>query len=126
MWVCIKIISCLHITALYPGLVLFEIDRKSPTLFFSFAIDQSMGTALGKIFLPQVVTYTSQRHNTPKTASNILVCVGSSHLWSTSSPVVYFILWSSNKNKCCFFVLLFDVVQEKHCMRSAEKLLIFN
>lgn len=94
----------MHFMALYPEVVLVEIDRKSPTLFFlNIAIDQSMGMALGKVYLPQMVTYTSKRHNAVKTASNILVCVGSSYLWLGSSPVVYFILWSSNNNKCWVF-----------------------
>lgn len=113
----------MHFTALYPEVVLVEIDRKSPTLFFlnmRVAIDQSMGMALGKVYLPQMVTYTSKRHNAVKTASNILVCVGSSYLWLASSPVVYFILWSCNNNKCYFnfFVFLFAVVQERNCKRE--------
>lgn len=29
-----QIISCTHFVALYPEVVLVEIDRKSPTLFF--------------------------------------------------------------------------------------------
>lgn len=68
----------MHFMALYPEEVLVETDRKSPTLFFlnmRVAIDQSMGMALGKVYLPQIVTYTSQRHNAVKTANNILVCV---------------------------------------------------
>ncbi len=38
------------------------------------AIDQSMGMALGKVYLPQMVTYTSKRHNAVKTAKYISVC----------------------------------------------------
>ncbi len=111
----------MHFTALYPEVVLVEIDRKSPTLFFlNIAIDQSMGMALGKVYLPQMVTYTSKRHNAVKTASNILVCVGSSYLWLASSPVVYFILWSSNNNKCFFFLFLICCCAIKELQKSVK------
>jgi len=78
-----------------------------------------MGIALGKIHIPQMVIYT--RHNTFKTASNILVCV--CRLCRLYLPVVNFftcglvhLIIKNNKiSVLFFFILLCAIVQIRHC-----------